>query len=81
MSPDPATRAVYEELFGCPAQFASIAEIHPDSQGPAGDINVTPLNGRDDGMTPDTLCAASASAKHSDFDGEFDMVCQEQHLI
>eukprot|EP00892_Ulva_mutabilis_P002261 jgi/Ulvmu1/12035/UM083_0048.1 len=66
MSPDSATRAVYANLFGCPAQFASIAEVLPDSQGPAGDDNVTPLTGVSDGHTPATMFAASAHTEKSE---------------
>lgn len=66
VTPDSATRAVYENLFGCPAQFASVAEVHPDSQGPAGDANVTPFKGSDNGVTPATMLALSAFTEHSD---------------
>ena len=66
VTPDSATRAVYEKLFGCPAQFASIAEVHPDSQGPAGDANVTPFKGSANGVTPATMLAVSAFTEHSD---------------
>lgn len=66
MSPDSATRAVYANLFGCPAQFASIAEVLPDSQGPAGDDNATPLTEVDNGNTPATMSASSAYTDRSE---------------
>lgn len=59
MSPDSATRAVYANLFGCPAQFASVADVLPDSQGPAGDGNMTPLTDGFHCGTPTTMFAAS----------------------
>lgn len=66
MTPDPATRAVYENLFGCPAQFASVAEVHPESQGPAGDAEITPLKGGDHDATPATMLALSAFTERSE---------------
>jgi hypothetical protein len=60
------TASVYEALFGCPPQFASIADVIPESQGASGSIVKTPNDVQNMQATPSSLFAFSALTGRSD---------------